>query len=54
MNFEEPHIKIGLLDLKQSLNLHGRDSRVVRWAMKWSPPCREFPLSASGIWQAAA
>ena len=36
MNFEEPHIKIGLLDLKQSLNLHGRDSRVVRWAMKWS------------------
>ena len=36
MNFEEPHIKIGLLDVKQMLNLRGRDSRVVRWAMKWS------------------
>lgn len=36
MNFDEPHIKISLLDLKQSLALRGRDSRLVRWAMKWS------------------
>lgn len=42
MNFEEPHIKISLLDLKQALNLRGRDSRLVRWAMKWSRAKKNF------------
>lgn len=42
MNFDEPHIKISLLDLKQALNLRGRDSRLVRWAMKWSRAKKNF------------
>lgn len=42
MNFEEPHIKISLLDLKQALNLRGRDSRLVRWTMKWSRAKKNF------------
>lgn len=42
MNFDEPHIKISLLDLKQTLGLRGRDSRLVRWAMKWSQEKKNF------------
>ena len=42
MNFDEPHIKISLLDLKQALGLRGRDSRLVRWAMKWSRAKKNF------------
>lgn len=42
MNFDEPHIKISLLDLKQALGLRGRDSRLVRWAMKWSQAKKNF------------